>query len=86
MLTMRDIRAKMHMELIDGCSIRNGVVTIRIGFFYTHGRTTQTWVDKVKESFPTATIVDSGEVWKPFKGGASLKAQSHWFVKFTVPE
>ena len=37
-----------------------------------------------KAAFPNAEILESGEVWKDFRGGASVAQQSHWFVKFTV--
>ncbi len=70
---------------IDTCSVKNGVFTARRGFFYTSGRTAEKFVACILKSFPTAIILDKGEVWKPFRGGASTTAQSHWFVKFTFP-
>ncbi len=39
---------------------------------------------QVRAAFPQAVVLDSGEVWKPFVGGAPLAKSSHWFVKFTV--
>lgn len=68
----------------DTYSIKNGVITVRRGFFYTHGCTDQDCVDQVLEKFPDAHIVESGEIWKSFLGGASIAAQSHWYVKFTL--
>jgi hypothetical protein len=46
--------------------------------------TADTFVNKVKKTFPDAMILDSGEVWKSFNGAASVARQSHWFVKFTL--
>jgi hypothetical protein len=31
-------------------------------------------------------IIDSGEQWKPFRGGDTLKQGSHWWVKFSIIE
>jgi hypothetical protein len=61
-----------------------GVYTFRVGFYYTHGRTADDLTDKVRAAFPEAVVEDSGEVWKAFRGGASLAQSSHWFVKFTL--
>ena len=61
-----------------------GVFTARTGFFYSHGRSAENLIDDVKEVFPSATVIDFGEIWKPFKGGASLRSQAHWFVKFPL--
>lgn len=69
----------------DSVSKRNGVFTVRKGFFYRHGYTSDMLVDAIKALIPTAVIVDHGEVWKAFKGGAATAQSSHWFVKFTVP-
>jgi hypothetical protein len=78
----------------DSFSCRNGVYTVRKGFFYPgvfrHGGTAEGVAEtvrmKVKAALPdyTVTIIDKDEVWKPFRGGASVANQSHWWVKFTV--
>lgn len=70
---------------IDAVSIKGGVVTVRRAFFYTHGKTAANLVASVLAVYPTAQIIDSGESWKPFNGGAPVSKQSHWWVKFTVP-
>lgn len=76
----------------DSVSISKGIVTVRRGFFYRHGGTAEGFTAKVleavREEFPRTEfeVVDSGEVWKPFKGGASTANQSHWFVKMKLAE
>ena len=73
----------------DQITVSKGVITVREGFFYTSGRSTKTLVDKVQRAFPTAEIIDKGEVRKAFRGGAptaSFPRRSHWFVKFRVPD
>jgi hypothetical protein len=79
--TAKDIRENL---ICDSASKRGNVFTVRKGFFYTGGATAENFVARVKEAFPTAVVVDKGEVWKPFKGGASVAQQSHWFVSFTL--
>lgn len=67
--------------------------TARLGFFYRHGGS----AERFRESITTAltsmrdsgvlksfAIVDSGEVYTAFKGGAPISKQSHWWVKFTA--
>ena len=63
-----------------------GIFTARQSFFYRHGRSEEKLAEKIKERIPNAVIVDMGEVYKPFKGGASVSKQSHFWVKFTIPE
>ena len=52
------------------------------GFFYTMGGTAEKYAAMVQRAFPYANILDSGEVWKPFNGGASVARSSHWYVTF----
>jgi hypothetical protein len=81
MATIKEIKEKIHA---DAYSLKNNVFTLRWGFFYKMGKTTELHRNKVLEAFPDAVIVDSGEVWKPFRGGSSVANSSHWFVKFTL--
>lgn len=37
------------------------------------------------KAFPTACILEANEIWKSFRGGASIANSSHWYVRFTVP-
>lgn len=71
---------------VDTASVKNGTYLVRRGFFYSHGKTAADLEGQVRAAFPGAKIIDSGEVWKAFRGGASVAQQSHWFVRFTLPE
>ena len=72
----------------DQVSLSKGVWTVRTGFFYTHGVTSEKFeasiVKELEEFGILIRVLESGEVWKPFKGGASVASQSHWYVKFRV--
>lgn len=80
-LTVKTVRAAL---MPDTCCVRDGVCTIRRGFFYTNGFTAEKYRGRVLAAYPNADILDYGEVWKPFRGGASVAAGSHWFVKFRL--
>jgi hypothetical protein len=81
MSTASTVREALHPDTL---SCKSNVYTARWGFFYTHGRTAERYVDAVKKAFPEAVILGSGEVWKNFRGGASVAQQSHFYVKFSV--
>ena len=57
---------------------------IRRGFFYKHGGSAESFAARVeaqlKEHGIEAYVVDKGEQWKAFRGGASLAQSSHWWV------
>ena len=78
------------MELIgcDAVSKRAGVFTARQGFFYRHGKTSEDLVTTVEVMLTAAdwviNVEDSGDVDRPFKGGAGVAANSHWYVRFTL--
>jgi hypothetical protein len=83
-ITATDVAAKVTKVKLDMVSLKHGVFTARRTFFYTHGKTAQILVNAITDAFPTAEILESGEIWKPFRGGAPVAKQSHWFVKFTI--
>ncbi len=80
-MTLKTVRSALYP---DTASIKNGIFTVRWWFFYRSGGSAEKCTAQVKATFPTATILEAEEVWKPFRGGASTAQQSHWFVKFTV--
>lgn len=68
----------------DTLSFREGIFTARRGFFYSHGGSSNQFAEKIRNRIKNAVILDHGEVWKPFRGGAPVAKQSHWWVKFTT--
>ena len=54
-------------------------------FYYTHGFTSDKWAMNISNALTIAgvgpfTVINHGEVWKVFRGGASVRAQSHWYA------
>lgn len=82
-MTTKQIKELLNFD-IDTISKRNSIFTVRKGFFYRHGKSTQDLIDNIKAKILNAIIIDSGEHWAAFRGGASVANSSHWFVKFTV--
>ena len=79
-MTSNEIKAAI---MADTLAKRGGVYTARWGFFYRHGGTSEQHAGYVR-ALPGATVLEHGEVWKAFSGGAPLARQSHWWVTFTV--
>jgi hypothetical protein len=80
-LSLKQIKDVLHMDTI---SRKDDVVTVRRSFFYRHGCDTGVIIERIKSIFPTAIIMEAEENWKPFRGGASVAAGSHWMVKFKL--
>lgn len=77
--------ARAVQELVgcfDTLSMKNGEYLGRRGFFYRKGGTTDALWQKVLAVYPSAQIIDSGEVWKAFRGSAPVSKQSHWWIRF----
>lgn len=70
----------------DSCALKkNGNVIVRRTFFYRHGVDAAMFRDHVvgclSKAYVNATVVDFGEHWAPFNGGARISRSSHWWVE-----
>ena len=79
-------------ELLKGCnfhviSVRKGIYTVKTGFFYRNSLSPDVMKQKVLSKIPSATILDAGEHWHAFVGGAKPGSaqDSYMWVKFTIP-
>lgn len=74
----------------DQVTKRGSRLILRRGFFYRHGSTDEGWREKVERALVAAGIgyrlVGYGEVDKPFRGGAPIQRQSHWWVEVELTE
>lgn len=63
---------------------KDGTIVLMRGFFYTNGMTDAKFADKVMKQFQEIgiadqiTLIETYEQWRDFKGGASIKASSHF--------
>lgn len=74
----------------DNITKRNGIFTIRKGFFYTMGGSADKFRDSVEAELINHDIrfetIEADEVYKAFKGGAPIVKQSHWYVKVRITD
>jgi len=86
MTTAKEVLDVLHTNHVypDQLIKSKGVFVYRSGYFYRHGQDTKTHVNKVLSTFPDAKIIDSGDHWAAFRGGASVAKQSHFYVKFEI--
>ena len=82
-----EIKAKIEECFADAMTFhKDGTITAKWGYFYRHDRTPEKYAEKIKEAFPGAFIIDTGDHWHAFVGGAkSGSAQdSYMWVRFKV--
>jgi len=69
---------------------REGNLIFRRGFFYTNNGSAEQFAARIDNELTKLniphTIVDKGQVWRPFKGSATTKSQSHWWVKVKISQ
>lgn len=62
-----------------------GAIVVRRGFFYRNGNSSEKFTATVKSLLEQCgydfKIVRDGEHYAPFRGGASVANQSHWYVE-----
>jgi hypothetical protein len=73
-------------DIFDTFSSKDGVYTIKKSYYWGVTKDGSHLGDRVKEKFPNAFILDWGNHWHSFVGGAkSGSAQdSYWFCKFKL--
>jgi hypothetical protein len=69
---------------------KDGHIVVRKGFYYKHGRSAEAQTAKIKRALDDAgikhTIVKDGEHNAPFRGGASVGRQSHFYTHIKLHE
>lgn len=63
-----------------------GEITVRRGFYYRHGCDSDKYREAVSQRLTdngiNHALIDAGEHLTDFRGGASIRNQSHWYVTF----
>ena len=80
-----DLRNIFH-STADVISQKDGIVTIKKCYYWGVTKSGESYRDKVLELLPTATIVDFGNHFAPFRGGAKAGSpqSSYFWVKFRI--
>lgn len=82
-VTIKEIR-----ELGLGDSVgknKAGNIVVRRGYFYRHGMDSAKYAERVLAALgDRAVLVDHGDVWRAFRGGASVANSSHFWVEIAA--
>jgi hypothetical protein len=69
---------------------KDGSYVFRRGFYYKHGGSSEEFAGRLSSEFTklgiSHKVLGNGEEYKPFRGGASVKNQSHWWVKIRIDD
>ena len=80
--TFKQIKKNVICDLIS--KKRNGNIVFRRGFFYRHDYDATQFANRITQQLDNLKIayeiVDFGEHYVKFRGGALLQNQSHWYV------
>lgn len=88
---MKSIQAHIRENFIGADQVsrkRDGTIMVRQSYFYRHGMDSTQFADKVseflKEEGIAATVIDSGDHYADFRGGASVAKQSHFWAQVKI--
>lgn len=80
------IKDNLHPDSIG--TKKGGNIICRWGYFYRRGITVEKYVSQIENLLNVFrvnfNIVDSGDHWSAFRGGASVANQSHWYVEIEI--
>jgi len=86
---MKALTARVLSEIIMADQVSkkrdgSGNFIFRKGYYYSHGGTSDKFVNNItqqcKDNNLNIEVVDSGDHWAAFNGGASIAKSSHWWV------
>jgi hypothetical protein len=84
-MSTKEIRQQLG-QLFDTFSCRGGVYTIKKSYYWGFTEDGSALADKVKKKLPSADVLDYGNHWHPFVGGAKSGSSqdSYYYCKFKV--
>jgi len=80
MLTVKQVRDAVQFSADSVGKRKDGKIVVRRGYFYRHGMDSAKFTSIISKLVPAAVVVDSGDKWTAFNGGASVANQSHFWV------
>ncbi len=82
-MKLEELKMKLGCTVL---SVRKGVYTAKWSYFYRHGRTPEGLAEVVLAKFPNASIIEKGDHWHGFVGGARAGSaqDSYMWVRFTL--
>jgi len=91
-ITVKSLRENISCDMVG--KLRSGEFKFYRGFFYRHGGDEQVFAARITRDLKAAKlepfqVIDCGEHYTAFNGGAPIQRQSHWWVTvrfYTPPE
>ncbi len=82
-----EIKERLY-QYFDTFSFKSGIYTIKRSYYWGISKTGETLSEKVTKTIPNANIIDYGNHWHAFVGGAKTGGpqDSYLWVKFTVKD
>ena len=88
MLSLKKLKNHIMADTISKVKCEENTFVFRKGFFYRHGETAQNFANCILSQISNlgyiGIILNVNEFWKPFKGGASIRNQSHFMAKIKI--
>ncbi len=79
--------SSIHDQLgCDTLSLRGGVYLAKWSYFYSGGLSEQVCSEKITQAFPEAYVIDAGDHWHSFVGGAKTGGpqDTYYWVTFKL--
>ena len=89
MLRLKELKNTIISDTISKVKGEENTFKFYRGFYYKFQYTAEKFSKFIVEQINshlgyTATIIDIGEVYKPFRGGATVKGSSHFYAKIKI--
>jgi hypothetical protein len=84
-VNLEDIKWKLNADVV-GRKTKAGTIIAKWGYFYRMERSPEKYAARVKQLYPNAEIVDKGDHWATFRGGAKTGSEqsSYMYVEFKL--
>jgi hypothetical protein len=84
MVTVKQVKAALTHHVDSVGKRKDGAVIVRRGYFYRNGMDCDKFAEIVQHHLTRggvdATVTEKGDIWKPFRGGATVAQGSHFFA------
>ena len=90
-MTVAELKKKLGWEVIGVDTVgknKLGNIVFRKSFFYRHNYNSNLFKERISKMLASINvpfeIIDAGEHWASFRGGASVAQQSHWYCEVKI--
>jgi hypothetical protein len=84
-VTIKQVKEALSYSVDQVSKLKNGNIMVRKGYFYRNGMDADNFKNLVVAALLkngiVANVIDYGDHWAAFTGGASVARQSHFYVE-----